>query len=350
MNAPKKRGLMLNINTICNFKCTYCYQAEQNSLATGRQIDEDTLSGILQLLRNNQAITFVQIFGGEPLLSEKTILILCQLAEEENSQRASEYHIHLQIVTNGSIFPEWLYPYKHLVTLQVSIDGGRENHDKYRRDVKDQGTYDSIIETIDKLYDAEFSFHLHSVVNNIKPWMQSLRTLSTNLKDREISFGYQWNMSSTSVFNDIYNYLYLHHRALPWIKKHTSLRIRSPFERESDSPICYGGDGFLAINSIGQVYTCEVESPEFHAGTILPSGQISFVPTYTKDIEDRVNQDKYRFHYLPRFLSQKILNKAASYYTLCNIRNKQLTGDQFIAPFRDLFQLWVYRKRRSLNV
>lgn len=125
-------SVVWEITNNCNFKCPHC-RAYQINKKENKEIEDRIIDEIIK----NEILT-VNISGGEPLLNPRVTDIIKRLSDEK---------IYVGISTNG-----WLYKEKReellkagLKFIQVSVDGPKETHEKFRG-VKD--SFDRAISTL----------------------------------------------------------------------------------------------------------------------------------------------------------------------------------------------------------
>jgi len=142
------------INSFCNFNCVYCFEdikLRKRNLAMIRgQIDLAFKAINDKLLQGRKKLNSpMGIFGGEPLLpgAKKTIRYLF----DNIAKRGYKAYF----VTNGyyiNDFSEILDRYrKHIDSVQVTIDGPKETHDRRRMLRGGSGTFDRIVSGVDQL-------------------------------------------------------------------------------------------------------------------------------------------------------------------------------------------------------
>jgi uncharacterized protein len=143
----------------CNLACSYCYYfyLGDESFADRDPIIKPNIffdianflaQGVKDLSLKKLQIVF---HGGEPTLQKPHHFDqLCTVFRREIGAITS---LFLGIQTNGfHITDEWLDLFeKHQVAVGVSIDGGREHHDKYRKDHKGNGSFDKILSNIKRI-------------------------------------------------------------------------------------------------------------------------------------------------------------------------------------------------------
>lgn len=159
--------VLIKVASRCNINCTYCYVynmgdkgwanmpnhiSQETTLAVAKALDE--------LTRIQTRPFAVVLHGGEPLLlgPKKLDHVLSAL----RAAVPSEVSFGLQ--TNGILISEEILDVcnEHRTTISVSIDGPRHIHDRGRVGHDGQGTYDKVLEGINKLREHRNSAFLFS--------------------------------------------------------------------------------------------------------------------------------------------------------------------------------------------
>ena len=144
-------GLTIVPTADCNFRCIYCY--EKNSIRK-EKMSKDTMDKIIDFVNNkSSSLKHLSItwYGGEPLLALAEIEYMSKKFFDICKKNNISYSAG--IVTNG-----YLLTIKNLKKLkelkindiQITIDGDKESHNKRRCLENGSGTFDKIIENIDK--------------------------------------------------------------------------------------------------------------------------------------------------------------------------------------------------------
>jgi len=136
----------------CNLKCVYCVQREtdQNrAYVISKEVTESMFRAIdtIHKERGKKENPSLTLFGGEPLMKRKSQVE----AVEEILRNCSENDYKVAIVTNGvelSFYCDMLSKY-NVKSLQVTLDGPKEVHDKRRIFANGKGTFDRIVKGID---------------------------------------------------------------------------------------------------------------------------------------------------------------------------------------------------------
>jgi len=146
----KKAFLMAVMNLDCNLACTYCYEGKQR----GRYyMSADTADLLVkyaeeQFLRHGKDLT-IDFYGGEPLLSQDLIRDISRRLKTSAGREGTAYGFTL--VTNGTLLTadvvSQLVPLG-LKSARVTLDGPRENHDRYRPFSSGKGSFDNIVRNL----------------------------------------------------------------------------------------------------------------------------------------------------------------------------------------------------------
>lgn len=161
-NSQKQCGreVTFQVTSNCNLKCSYCYEHHKEnkkmSLQTARAIVDFIYNSYEKNLTekdgliNQELKTIVLSFiGGEPLLEpeliEKTVDYFIEQGIKYKNPLLKTFRI--SISSNGMNYfePEvqhFLQKYKDFISLNISIDGTKELHDKFRVDYNNIGSFD----------------------------------------------------------------------------------------------------------------------------------------------------------------------------------------------------------------
>lgn len=142
-----KLELMIISSTACNFACGYCYE-NLVPKSIDKKFEIVLLKYLEKNIRNFKSL-FLEWFGGEPLIEKKYVISI----SKEVKKLCQENHISFlsSITTNGyfldySTFSELLSA--NVIYYQVTIDGDKDWHDKYRPLVNGAGTYEKIMSNL----------------------------------------------------------------------------------------------------------------------------------------------------------------------------------------------------------
>lgn len=183
MQNNKKITLTMIPTMACNFKCPYCFvvtSADQDSAKMKKQ----TMEAVLKYIENtckDSSIELCEIewFGGEPTLA----LDLIEYFMRQLFKLSGKYNFltTCTMVTNGYLLGQenFLRLYDAGVRIfQVTLDGEKENHDKYRKLSDGTGSFECIYKNLLDIRDMpekeiQVSIRANFLLNNIEP-MQTL--------------------------------------------------------------------------------------------------------------------------------------------------------------------------------
>ncbi len=160
LNMFKKRFNTNSLNLIvaptsdCNFRCIYCYEKDAIKCTYMTQEIENHLLKILESKSKNLSSFSVSWYGGEPLLAIDTI----ERLSEKFIKICDENKIYYTstIVTNGYNLTEKNFDILKkckINSIQITIDGDAEIHDKRRFLKGGYPTFNKIISNICSLKD-----------------------------------------------------------------------------------------------------------------------------------------------------------------------------------------------------
>ena len=149
------QNLFLVVTTNCNLKCDYCFYNNkisgslQNCSYMSKEIAQAAIKQYKKIVSNNlrdenywQQITF---YGGEPSLNSSLLKSIIPFVRKEFDNET-----RIVVNTNLTIYDKDLFEIyeKNGVEVQVSIDGMKKQHDKYRHTRDGRGTYDIVMDNI----------------------------------------------------------------------------------------------------------------------------------------------------------------------------------------------------------
>lgn len=142
-------GLTIAPTSNCNFRCIYCYEKDSIKPVTmSEQTQEELIEFVKQYVSVIKSLS-ISWYGGEPLLAidiiEKLSNVFMKLCEENKIEYSAS------MVTNGYLLtPENVKKLHKLKvsSIQVTLDGAAEDHDKRRFLKGGHPTFDRIIENL----------------------------------------------------------------------------------------------------------------------------------------------------------------------------------------------------------
>lgn len=140
--------LIINPTINCNFNCWYCYENHIKSLMSEDIIER--LKSLIAKIFAEKRLLQISFFGGEPMLCYKNVILpMLEKTKYLSEQLGGEYFVNM--TTNGYLFNEKriekLKEY-NFNGVQITLDGYKDIHDKIRKPVNGNGSYDRIVSNI----------------------------------------------------------------------------------------------------------------------------------------------------------------------------------------------------------
>lgn len=131
----------------CNLKCSYCFVKKQ---LRNLSMETETIDKIIHLIGSNGGKYSIEWFGGEPTLRPD----LMQYFYSESIKNGYKASSSL-LITNGTFENKlcWEIIENYITSIQITIDGPTEIHDKRRINHIGAGSFDKIIANLDILYE-----------------------------------------------------------------------------------------------------------------------------------------------------------------------------------------------------
>ena len=119
LDGLQPSALSVDVTNLCNLRCKHCFwDAYDEALPAGT--NESILDSVKAVLKKFPSITNITWYGGEPLISKKTIALV---------QQGLTFKKNNLVITNGTFpIPEW----RENVHFGVSLDGTQAIHDTLR--------------------------------------------------------------------------------------------------------------------------------------------------------------------------------------------------------------------------
>lgn len=170
----------------CNLKCSYCFEPmeikEKNNVMNSKQVN--AICDFIKKIKNDSNIKMhrIQLFGGEPILpiTKEVNIQFLKFAETEK--------IPVSIITNGTFVKDYqdvFRKYQNTIdSIQITLDGSKEIHDKRRIRKDGKGTFDDICEGIDFLLSTEIR-QVNIRVNVDRANIEKLKELDLFIEEKD---------------------------------------------------------------------------------------------------------------------------------------------------------------------
>jgi uncharacterized protein len=204
--VPKKLDALCLITTRdCNLRCKYCYafdSGKKGGLDMSFKIAKEAIDYLCQINPDSAGYSIV-FFGGEPLMNKKLMDEVIDYCYKEIKEKRNKL-LGFAMTTNGIVMNDNIAQYlkDNNFSLQVSMDGLKENHDKNRIFPNGKGSYDTIMENIKHLKRINVPFVIHSTFD---PLINLFETLK-ELESLENPFGYGLMVDVEGASKDTTNY------------------------------------------------------------------------------------------------------------------------------------------------
>ena len=159
---PRKRipltTLVLNVTSKCNLSCTYCYEYGEDRIVEQsrkpRFMNEETARQSVDFMfaeAGDSPTVHLTFFGGETLLNFKVLRSALAYARERAATLGKT--VDVSLTTNATLLREEIIDWivENDVGVTVSMDGGREQQDKFRVFSNGMGSYDMVLPNIQML-------------------------------------------------------------------------------------------------------------------------------------------------------------------------------------------------------
>ncbi len=148
------KALCLHIAHSCNLNCSYCFASQGKYHGERSLMSFDVGKRALDFLiehsgdRTNLEVDF---FGGEPLMNFDVVKELVLYAREREKETGK--HFRFTLTTNGILIDEEVIDFanREMSNVVLSLDGRKEVHDYYRKDLAGNGSWENIVPKFQKL-------------------------------------------------------------------------------------------------------------------------------------------------------------------------------------------------------
>lgn len=153
-------NLTINPTLGCNFACPYCFEGEHKNIFMSEEVED----GIMDFIKRKEGAKRIDVtwFGGEPLLGFPRIVSLTRKIQSLGlPYRAG-------MITNGYLLDMKVASQLEQLDMkyvQITIDGLREDHDKWRFLKNGGPTFERIAENIDTISKTAPSVRVNIRVN-----------------------------------------------------------------------------------------------------------------------------------------------------------------------------------------
>ena len=155
------KTLVIELTEKCNLRCTYCVFDESSPLDRNHANNSISLEVALDSVtdfykRTSGEVAYIVFYGGEPLLEIDKIKKIVSHANDISNKK-----IKFSFTTNGTNLTKEKFKFfiENDFLITISLDGGKETHDKFRVTKNGKGTFNIVISNLQELkkYNDEYS-------------------------------------------------------------------------------------------------------------------------------------------------------------------------------------------------
>nr|WP_162990788.1 Cys-rich peptide radical SAM maturase CcpM [Maliibacterium massiliense] len=147
--------MILQVTQQCNFRCEYCIYSgayEHQRQHSQRRMTFETAKKAIDfyLAHSDDAkLAMFGFYGGEPLL-EYDLIKKCVLYIESQVEGKP---IRFSITTNATLLDDERIDFlvEHEFSILISLDGNKEEHDRSRKFISGEGTFDTVIRNVKRI-------------------------------------------------------------------------------------------------------------------------------------------------------------------------------------------------------
>lgn len=305
--------LTLNVTNKCNLNCKYCYANGGNYCSAEGMMDIATAKAAIDLFYSKyKRISFIQFFGGEPLLNEETIRFACQYITELHEAGRIDTLPKFGTISNGTIYSEKLAETinKYDISLTFSIDGPEQIHNGMRVYKDGVGSFQNVKDCIEKYakhkikpnmveatYNSCHEANGYSVIDTIKFIKDEMGI--ANIHITPVSGDENYNLQSRDSFVDSVEESF---REMSENKKDYSYSfiqriVRALKTRRANKYHCEAGISEFSVSCRGDVYPCFMftDIEEFCMGNVFDSTPVFDNPKFMKLQDSFESFNKYEY-------------------------------------------------------
>lgn len=178
MNLKENRGdikaLCLHVSHTCNLTCDYCFASGGKYHGENALMTFDVGKRALDFLMDSSAGRHnleVDFFGGEPLMNWDVVKRLVEYARSQEKARGKNFRFTL--TTNGLLIDEDVIEFanREMSNVVLSLDGRQKVHDRLRRTISGQGSYDIILPKFKRLVEnrGEKEYYIRGTFTHNNP-------------------------------------------------------------------------------------------------------------------------------------------------------------------------------------
>ena len=279
--SNKRLDIILLVTEQCNFRCVYCYEDFKIG-KMANNIIEGIKNVIIKRIDELQVLNF-SFFGGEPLLNKTAVFELSKWSKQFCEIHKVRYSSN--ITTNGYFLDKKTFEeliQSNVRAFQITLDGEKQTHDKFRPTVNNKSTFDEIYTNMINMAKTNHSFTCKirfniadSNFNSIKSFIENYSSPFAN--DKRFSFHFHPIFGMSDIRLTKNEQL----KELKELAEVKAFRYNTP----SDYPLCYASQAnSFVIRADGRVQKC----------TVALENEINNIGKISKDGHLNINEEKFK--------------------------------------------------------
>ncbi len=150
----------------CNQRCIYCHSRAEPESGKGFDMDHDTAKAVVDFIfKTPSPVVVIEFQGGDCLLNFEITEFIIDYAREKAKKAGKK--VGFSLVTNLTKMDEDILKSlkkRRIMGLATSLDGPKEVHDKNRRYLGGEGTYDDVVYWIKRIKEEwHYDFNLNAL-------------------------------------------------------------------------------------------------------------------------------------------------------------------------------------------
>lgn len=151
------KALCLHVAHTCNLSCEYCFAAQGNFNGERGLMPLETAKRAIDFLIENSGSRRnleVDFFGGEPLTNWDVVKETVKYAR--SIEKDNNKNFRFTLTTNGVAIDDDVIDFanREMDNVVLSLDGRKETHDRFRKTINGQGSYDMVVPKFKKMVEA----------------------------------------------------------------------------------------------------------------------------------------------------------------------------------------------------
>lgn len=296
----------------CNLRCPYCYEGTNKNFG---YISTEALNTILKFIKNEILNSMVPIekltislFGGEPTLLPDALELFCRGVYDIGKEYGIE--VFFDITTNFTLVNTRILNLikEYSIMTQVSIDGAKEMHDSTRITPNGKGTYDLIVQNLEKALEWGLKDFITIRINTDEENLSSCKDVFNTMQkySNDVYFGI---LNKYTGKNDGFSGTCMDDQTVVNVYSNNLLKLYK--ENGLELPVKFGKKNPCSMNSVNKymidnylnVYKCDLllNIDDYKVGHLDKNGNFIRNENYYKQMSFSPfnNQKCYECKFLP---------------------------------------------------